>query len=83
MTIDEAKKMLADDVYGNPLGMTPEKLIQFHTHSIREQNEYCRRQNCGCWIIWLGQGSAILPCKDHEPKILEIVYDESLKAVMG
>ena len=31
---------------------------------------------CGCWIVWLAQGKMILPCKDHEGKILKIIKEE-------
>ena len=34
-------------------------------------------RSCGCWIVNLAQGKMILACKDHEPKILEIIIDNA------
>lgn len=29
--------------------------------------------NCGCWKINLGEGIAVLPCKDHKPHVLAAI----------
>lgn len=33
-------------------------------------NEIARILPCGCWIVYLAQGKAILPCVRHEPQLL-------------
>lgn len=35
--------------------------------------ELLRVVHCGCWIIRLAQGSAVVCCPVHEPEIMKVV----------
>jgi len=40
------------------------------------QSEIARVLSCGCWIVTLAQGKAILPCATHENNVLAFLREE-------